>query len=130
MTQDVGRKKQVVRIKSFTDLVAWQKGHELVLLIYKLVKQFPSHEQYALTSQITRAVVSITCNISEGFPRGTTADKAHFYTMSQGSVTEAQNPLLITRDLHYIGQAEFKEAADISITCHKLITGLIKKTKE
>lgn len=118
------------KIQSFTDLVAWQKGHALVLLVYRLIKTFPTAEQYALTSQITRAVVSITCNIAEGFSRATAADKAHFYTMAQGSVTEVQNLLLIARDLRYIHLAEFQEAAEISITCHKLTTGLIKKTKE
>ena len=54
-------------IKSFTDLIAWQKSHELVLAIYKLVKKFPDDEKYALSSQIRRASVSITSNIAEGF---------------------------------------------------------------
>ena len=130
MTQEAGRKNQVSRIKSFTDLVAWQKGHDLVLWVYKLVKNFPASEQYALTNQLTRAAVSVTCNIAEGFSRSTAPDKAHFYTMSQGSITEVQNLLLIARDLCYIDKLQFQEVANLSITCHQLTTGLIKKTKE
>jgi len=52
------------KIKSFTDLIAWQQGHKLVLMIYKIIKQFPDKEKFGLSSQISRAAVSITSNIS------------------------------------------------------------------
>lgn len=55
------------KIHSFTDLIAWQKAHILVVNVYKELKLFPKEEQYGLTSQIKRAVVSISSNIAEGF---------------------------------------------------------------
>lgn len=130
MTQDAGRMTQVKRVQSFTDLLAWQKGHELVLAVYKAVEKFPDTERYGLASQITRAVVSITSNIAEGFSRATASDKAHFYTMAQGSLTEVQNQLIVAKDLTYITGESFEDLYETSIFTHKLLTGLIKKTKE
>lgn len=121
---------QEARIKSFTDLVSWQKGHELVLAIYKLVKKFPESEKYALSSQLRRAAASITSNIAEGFSRRSYADKKHFYTMSHGSLTEVQNQLLIARDTSMITDLEFSPIAKLAVEVHKLLNGLIKKTEE
>lgn len=117
------------KIKSFIDLYAWQEGHKLVLMIYRLVKKFPKDELFGLISQIRRCVVSITSNISEGFSRGSYKEKLQFYSIAQGSVTELQNQLLIARDVKYISQEEFQGVADQSVTAHKIIGGLIKSTK-
>ena len=42
--------------KKFTDLRVWQDGHEFALLVYKVTKDFPKDEQFALTNQLRRAV--------------------------------------------------------------------------
>ncbi len=117
-------------IKSFTDLTTWQQGHQLVLDIYRATKEFPRDEQFGLTSQIRRAAVSVTSNIAEGFSRPSFADKAHFYAMAQGSLTELQNQLLIAKDISYIEQKSFDKLAELTVVVHKLLTSLIKVTKE
>ena len=117
-------------IKSFTDLTTWQQGHQLVLDIYRTTKEFPRDEQFGLTSQIRRAAVSVTSNIAEGFSRPSFADKAHFYAMAQGSLTELQNQLLIAKDIAYIEQKSFDKLAELTVVVHKLLTSLIKVTKE
>jgi len=89
-------------IKSFTDLIVWQKGHALVLEIYKITSFFPKEELYGLTSQIKRAIISVTSNIAEGFVRHSKKEKVQFYYVSLGSITEVQNHLIIARDLHFI----------------------------
>lgn len=66
------------KIRHFTDLIVWQKGHQLVLLIYEKTETFPSDERFGLTIQMKRAAISITSNISEGFGRRTINDKRHF----------------------------------------------------
>lgn len=63
--------KESKRIRSFADLNAWKKGHELVLTIYKITKSFPKEELFGLISQMRRCAVSITSNIAEGFSRRT-----------------------------------------------------------
>lgn len=118
------------KIQSFTDLDTWQEAHKLVVGIYKVTKTFPKDEQFGLTNQIRRAAVSVTSNIAEGFSRKTATDRTHFYTMSQGSLTELQNQLLIARDVDYLQNDIFSSHANQSVRVHKLLTGLIKTTKE
>lgn len=117
------------KIQSFTDLRVWQEGHSLVLLIYKITRQFPREEIYGLTSQIRRAAVSITSNIAEGFSRQSYAEKTQFYSIALGSNTELQNQLLIARDVLYLPKKEFALAAQQSLTVHKILNGLLKKSK-
>lgn len=118
------------KIKSFTDLNAWREGHKLVLMVYSITKDFPKEELFGLANQMRRAAVSITSNIAEGFSRQSYKEKAQFYCTSQGSVTEVQNQLLIARDVKYISEVKFKEIADQTVVIHKLISGLIKKSKD
>ena len=40
-----------MQVKSYQDLIAWQKAISLVTEIYRLTAQFPGHEIYGLTSQ-------------------------------------------------------------------------------
>lgn len=117
-------------IRSFTDLITWQKAHVYVVNIYKTTKAFPHDEVFGLTSQLRRATVSITSNIAEGFGRESYKEKLHFYTISRGSLIESQNQLLIARDIKYIQINHFKDLSEQSIVISKLLNGLIKKTKE
>ena len=117
------------KIRTFTDLYAWQEAHKLVLMIYKTTKEFPKEELFGLVSQIRRAVVSITSNIAEGFSRQSYKEKIQFYSMAQGSNTEVQNQLLIAKDVGYLPQEDFDEIANQSVIVHKLLNGLIKKSK-
>lgn len=117
------------KIVKFTDLDSWKEGHKLVLLTYELTKGFPKEEVFGLVSQMRRCAVSITSNIAEGFSRRSFKDKVHFYIMAQGSLTELQNQLLIARDIRYIHQTQFSQAAELSVVTHKILSGLIKKTQ-
>jgi len=63
------------KIESFKDLRAWQEGHQLVLLVYSITKSFPKDEQFGLSNQLRRAVVSVTSNIAEGFSRRSLKEK-------------------------------------------------------
>lgn len=117
------------KITSFTKLDAWREGHVLVLAIYTKTKDFPKEELFGLTSQIRRAVVSITSNIAEGFSRGSWKEKLQFYAIAKGSLTEIENQLLIARDIGYVTNDEFHYLANQSVRVGKLLTGLIKKSK-
>lgn len=117
-----------IKIESFTDLKTWQKGHELVLAIYKMTERFPSKEVFGITNQMRRAVVSITSNIAEGFSRRSSKEKSQFYYMALGSLTELQNQLIIARDIKYIYNDNFNEVYEQTVVVSKLINGLIKSS--
>ncbi len=114
---------------SFMDLTSWQRSHQLVIDIYRATENFPAKEQFGLTNQIRRAAVSIASNLAEGFGRRSVADKSHFYDMARASLHEVQAQLLIARDVGYLVQESYATIKDLSEECHKLITGLLNKTK-
>ena len=116
-------------IKKFIDLYAWQKGHRLVIQIYLITKTFPKSELFGLSSQMRRAVVSVTSNIAEGFTRISDIEKIRFYNISLSSLTELQNQLYVSKDVGYITSASFNALLALSVEVHKIITGLIKSTK-
>jgi len=116
------------KIKTFTDLIAWQEGHKLVLQVYKITSSFPRAE-FSLIDQMKRCSVSITSNIAEGFSRKSKKEKMQFYYMSLGSTTELQNQLVISRDLGFASVKDFDDVAQKTINVHKLINGLIKSSK-
>lgn len=120
---------ELQKIKSFTDLDVWKKGHLLVVRIYNETKQFPKDEQFGLTNQIRRAAVSVTSNIAEGFSRRSYKEKVQFYSMALGSVTEVQNQLLISKDIGYVTKEQFDFLASQTIVVNKLLNGIIKKSK-
>ena len=118
-----------MKINDFTDLLVWQKAHQLVIAIYKITKYFPREELYALVDQIRRAIVSVTSNIAEGFGRQTYKEKMQFYYMAAGSLTEVRNQLMIARDLGYINNDYFILLNGNAIEINKMIYGLIKSIK-
>ena len=115
-----------MKITSFKDLVAWQEGHKLVILIYGLTKVFPIEEKYCLIDQMRRCVISITSNIAEGFSRKGKREKSQFYYMALGSLTELENQMLISYDLKYINKVKFDEISAKIVSVNKLLHGLIK----
>ena len=89
-------------IKSYKDLLIWQKGIKIVILVYQLVKSFPKEEIYALTSQLKRASVSIPSNIAEGYGRNSDKSFSHFLDISRGSLFEIETQLIIAKELGFI----------------------------
>lgn len=130
MYQVSSDKNSTDKIKSFIDLLAWQKSHLLVVDVYKITLSFPINDQFGLTSQIRRSAVSITSNIAEGFSRSTKPDKTHFYTMALGSLTELQSQLLVARDVKYLNKDVCKELLDKTVLSQKLLHGLVKALRE
>lgn len=89
-------------VKSYKELLIWQKGIKLVVLIYKLTRSFPKEEIYALTSQLKRASVSVPSNIAEGFGRQKDKSFNHFLNISRGSLNEIETQLIIAKELEFI----------------------------
>lgn len=123
---ETGNKNQ---IRDFTDLKTWQEAHKLAKEIYRVTKNFPKEETYSLIDQIRRAAVSVTSNIAEGFGRNTYKDKVNFFYQAQGSLIELKNQLILSRDIGYLQEAEFLKLLDLANFVHKLLQGLISKSK-
>ena len=95
--------------KSFKEIVAWQKAHEFVLMVYNATKSFPDFERFGLCSQFQRAAVSIAANIAEGYKKISKADKLRFFNISQGSMEECRYYCILSKDLGYIDEMTFSQ---------------------
>ncbi len=117
-------------IKSYKDLLIWQKGIFLVVKVYKLVKTFPKEELFSLTSQIKRASVSISSNISEGYGRNTDKSFSYFLDISRGSLNELETQLIIAKELEFITDFDlYTEVLSLITEESKMINAFSKTLK-
>jgi four helix bundle protein len=117
-------------VKSFTDLVAWQRAMELVDVVYDACALFPRDEQFGLISQLKRSSTSIVANIAEEFGRYTYPDKIHKYVIARGECTEVEAFLLIAYRRKFLSK---EETIKIRKLCHEvqsLLSGLITASRK
>jgi four helix bundle protein len=89
-------------LKGYKKLDVWQKGIEIVELIYEISKKFPKEERYGLTAQMQKAAISIPSNIAEGYSRGYRKDFHRFCQMALGSCSELETQMIIADRLGYL----------------------------
>lgn len=114
---------------TFRNLNVYIKSKELVKQIYELLKKFPREEQFALSDQLRRAIISVPSNIAEGSGRQSEKDQAHFYTIAYGSLMETLSQLDVACDLGYLTQEEFSKFEVLINEEAKMLSGLINKRK-
>ncbi len=117
-------------MKSYRDLIVWQKSMNLVTLIYKLVLELPENEKYGLTPQIKRSAISIPSNIAEGYGRNYRKDYSRFLQIARGSLFENQTQLEIAVNLDFIKAENLNVIKELSIEVEKMLNSLIKKLEE
>lgn len=96
-------------IYSFEKLEVWQLSRKLTVTVYSISRNFPKDEQYGLSSQLRRSVLSVSSNIAEGTSRSSGKDKAHFSVIAFSSLMETLNQLIIANDLGYISSEDLVE---------------------
>lgn len=112
--------------KSYTDLEVYKKCRAFRIRVSQLVKTFPDHEKYQLSSQLIRASRSITACIAEGYGRFYYKDGIRFCRMARGSLIECTEHLVTAYDEQYISHTtliEYKESID---ECVRLLNGYIR----
>ena len=118
-------------LRTFKDLVAWQKSFAFSVRMYEISQRFPREERYGLTAQLRRAAVSIPSNIAEGYSRDTTRDYIRFLWMARGSLAECETQLLICKQLRLAPAEEIdgllRDVSEITRILNALIRSLKKK---
>ena len=112
-------------VKSYRDLVAWQRARELVKETYLLTAEFPVGERFGLVGQMDRAAVSIPSNIAEGYGRATTQEYLHFLRIARGSAYELETQLVLAEDLGLCGREASSKVAGTLHEVIRLLQGLI-----
>lgn len=105
------------RIERFEDLRVWQGAIDLAEAVYRATEAFPPSEQFGLTSQLRRAVVSVPSNIAEGWGRGSRADYVRFLRVARGSLYEVKTQLVIAGR---VGLAASDTLAPVLQSCEPL----------
>ena len=82
-------------VRSYRDLLVWQKGMDLAAEVYRLSRRWPDEERYDLTSQARRAAGSVPANVAEGYGRRSTASYSQFLKIARGSLKELETHLLL-----------------------------------
>ncbi len=116
--------------RNYQDLLAWQRGMDLVVSVYRIAKSWPDDERFGLTSQIRRAVMSIPSNIAEGQGRLSDNEFIRFLAIAHGSLREVETQLLIAQRLGYSSVASIEAAMEQAAEIGRLIRGLIRKKQE
>ena len=118
------------KIKSFEDILAWQKARELNKVIYKITQNSQFDKDFDLKRQIRRASVSISSNIAEGFERDTDKEFKRFLYISKASCAEVRSQLYLASDLDYINSVDFEDLSLKTIVISRLLGSFIKYLKK
>jgi len=116
-----------VEIRSYRDLIVWQKAMVLTRQVYEISKQFPSDERFGLTQQLRRSAVSVPSNIAEGSGRGTTLDYVRFLHMARGSLFEAQTQLELADTLGFTAETSLQSLLPLCNEIERMLNSLITK---
>jgi len=112
--------------KTFENLEAWVKGVQLAVDIYRITRKFPKEEVYGLTSQIRRAVISISSNLAEGAGRPSKKDFGRFVNIAIGSLNETESLLIVSSKLGFIHQDVYLETRGNVEELGRILNGLKK----
>ena len=113
-------------VKSYQELIVWQKAMDLTSLVYMLVKKLPREELFSLSDQIRRAAVSIPSNIAEGQARDSTKEFLHFLAIAKGSKAELETQLLLCVKVGYLAETDISEAISLLQEVGRMMTVLTR----
>lgn len=114
----------------FEKIIAWQKSHAFALAVYTATKSFPDDERFGLTAQLRRAAISVGANIAEGTKKISKADKLRFLNISQGSLEECRNYIILAKDLLYLDSNTSKDLLNLSDQASWFLNSYIKGISE
>ena len=116
-------------LRSYRELLVWQKAMDLVAECYRVGTLLPRTELYGLKSQIERAAVSMPANIAEGHGREHLGDYLHHLSIAKGSVAELETHLLIALRLYLVNEVDVARALGLSTEVSKMLAGLTKNLR-
>ena len=117
----------MIKVKTYKDLIVWQKAMEMTTLLYKIIKKLPKEETYTLSDQMRRAAISIPSNIAEGFGRNSKKEYLQFLYIANGSVCELETQLTLCLRIEYLSETETQPIMDLLSEIGKIIMTITKK---
>ena len=119
--------KMNTAVRTYRDLIVWQKAMVLVTEVYRISKNIPISEIYGLISQMHRCAVSIPSNIAEGYGRHSTNDYVRFLQIASGSLYELQTQLEISANSGYLKKGGSERLLALTGEIERMLSSLIRK---
>ena len=113
-------------MRNYRDLKVWEKAHELTLQLYLTAKKFPKDELYGLTSQMRRCSISIEANLAEGCGRRSDPELPRFLRIAMGSASELDCHLLLSKDLKYMNEGDYKKLHPNLSEVRRMLTSFLE----
>jgi four helix bundle protein len=126
----IGAQARVTPVRSYRDLVVWQKAMALAALCYTKTRSFPRTEAFGMTGQIRRSAASVPANIAEGNGREHTGSYIHSLRISQGSLKELETHVLLAETVELMEKADAEEILRASERVGKLLGALIRALQD
>jgi four helix bundle protein len=117
-------------IRSYRDLIVWQKSFSLALAVYRHTVSFPRSEQYGITAQVRRAALSIPLNIAEGYGRASKGEYLNQLSVARGSANEVETLILFSKELGYLAQTHSGTILSELDEVMRMITSLRSRLQE
>ena len=118
-----------MEIKSYKNLIVWQKAMELADEIYKLTQKFPDNEKYGLISQMRRSAISIPSNIAEGYRRNSKGSYIQFLLVAYGSGGELETQIELCKRNLNLDQTEYEKVENLLEEVMKMLNKLISNLR-
>ncbi|MGQ9629709.1 MAG: four helix bundle protein [bacterium] len=109
--------------RAYESLEVWKRSVDLAVEVYKLTEAYPREELYGLTSQIRRAVVSVSSNIAEGVGRNSKGEQLNFIGFALGSLYEVGSLLAVSYRLGYINDENYNGISSTVEDVGRLLNG-------
>jgi four helix bundle protein len=116
-------------VRSYKDLVVWERSMELARKVYLASGRLPETERFGLVAQLRRGAVSIPSNIAEGYGRQATGDYRHHLSIARGATLELETQVLLCERLGYLAPADTAVLLGETTQIAKMLAGLIAKLR-
>ena len=111
-------------VKSYKELIAWQRAMDVAQLVYEVSGSCPKEELFGIVSQMRRSAVSIPSNIAEGQGRKSTRDFLRFLSIAHGSVCEMETQVVLAGRLGFLNSDQVQQVLESSAEVGRLVNGL------
>ncbi len=117
------------RIRTFEDLVVWQKAIAFVKQVYLITAEGGLKRDFGLRDQLRRAAVSVPTNIAEGFERSSRKEYLLFLNIAKGSAGEVRSLCRVSFDVGYLSQSTYEELREAALVISRSLFNQIQAIK-
>lgn len=118
-------------IKSYKDLIVWQKSHKLALDAYKLSQAVKKNAlNYEIWRQCLSSAFSVPANIVEGYHSHKGKSYGYYLEIARGSAGETEYWLYVLKEVGDISTEEYKNFEEGYDEILKMLTSIVSKIRK